>query len=166
MDSEDMNAHMEDMIDSDKDDTNDDSETDSGSGSDGEESSGQYRFMPLLAIILISANYIDIDEEECDRRKDEYMIEMTDLEKQFLALKDQLYIERLSQVERKLEEVKAGKAQEYLQPLEELQDNMRIRTEVAGIMRQMKLDNIKCQYDAEMLANQQNFEVSHHHLYC
>ena len=41
MDSEDLNAHMDDMIDSEKDDTNDDSETDSGSGSDGEESSGQ-----------------------------------------------------------------------------------------------------------------------------
>lgn len=45
LDSEDMNTHMEDIIDSDKDDTNDDSETDSGSASDGEESSGQFRFL-------------------------------------------------------------------------------------------------------------------------
>ena len=112
-----------------------------------------------LPYIRSSFDSPDIDEEECDRRKDEFMIEMTDLEKQFLALKDQLYIERLSQVERKLEEVKAGRAQEYLQPLEELQENMRIRTEVAGVMSQLKLTNIQCQHDAEMLANQQNLEV-------
>jgi hypothetical protein len=84
---------------------------------------------------------------------------MTDLEKQFLALKDQLYVERISQVERKLEEVRAGRAQEYLQPLEELQDNMRERIEVAGILSELKITNIKCQYDAEMIASKQNFEV-------
>ncbi|CAG2110413.1 unnamed protein product [Medioppia subpectinata] len=139
IDTDHLKDHMDDQIDSDKDDTNDDSETDSQSGSDGEESS-------------------DIDEEECDRRKDEYMVEITDLEKQFLALKDQLYVERLSQVEHKLEEVRAGRAAEYLQPLEELQENMRVRTEVAGIVSQLKLTNIKCQFEAEKLANQQNFE--------
>lgn len=84
---------------------------------------------------------------------------MADLEKQFIAIKDQLYIERLTQVERKLEEVRAGRAVEYLQPLEELQDNMRIRTEVAGILKELKVTNIKCQYDAELLACKQNFEV-------
>ena len=36
------------------------------------------------------------------------------------------------QVNEKLEEVRAGKAIEYLSPLAELQENMRIRTEVAG----------------------------------
>jgi breast cancer metastasis-suppressor 1-like protein len=43
-----------------------------------------------------------------------------------------LYIERFAQVEAKLEEVKAGKALEYLNPLAQLQENMRIRTQVAG----------------------------------
>jgi breast cancer metastasis-suppressor 1-like protein len=84
---------------------------------------------------------------------------MTDLEKQFLALKDQLYVERISQVERKLEEVRAGRAQEYLQPLEELQDNMRERIEVAGILSQLKITNINSQHEAEMIASKQNFEV-------
>jgi len=140
IDTDHLKDHMDsEVLDSEKDDTNDDSETDSQSGSDGDESS-------------------DIDEEECDRRKDEYMIEMTDLEKQFLALKDQLYVERLSQVEHKLEEVRAGRAAEYLQPLDELQENMRVRTEVAAIVSQLKLTNIKCQFEAEMLANEQNFE--------
>lgn len=43
-----------------------------------------------------------------------------------------LYKERLAQVEAKLEEVRAGKAGEYLNPLTELQENMKIRTQVAG----------------------------------
>jgi breast cancer metastasis-suppressor 1-like protein len=117
-------------------------ETDSeslASGSDGEDSS-------------------DLDEEECERRKSLCLHEMMDLEKQFVALKDQLYMERLNQVERKLEEVRAGKATEYLQPLEELQENMRIRTEVAGILRDMKLNNVSCQNEAECLASKQNLE--------
>ena len=71
-----------------------------------------------------------------------------------------MYIERLSQVERKLEEVKAGRAIEYLQPLEELQDNMRIRTEVAGILRELKLSNVRCQHEAELIAAKQLLEVN------
>jgi len=84
--------------------------------------------------------------------------EMSDLEKQFLALKEQLYYERLSQVERKLNEVKAGQAIEYLQPLEELEENMKTRTEVAEILKGLKLQNIECQHDAEGVAAKQSFE--------
>lgn len=43
-----------------------------------------------------------------------------------------LYKERLSQVDAKLQEVIAGKAPEYLEPLAALQENMQIRTKVAG----------------------------------
>lgn len=43
-----------------------------------------------------------------------------------------LYKERMTQVELKLKEVRLGFAAEYQQPLEELQENMRIRGEVAG----------------------------------
>lgn len=43
-----------------------------------------------------------------------------------------LYKERLSQVDVKLQEVMAGCAQEYLEPLANLQENMQIRTKVAG----------------------------------
>lgn len=43
-----------------------------------------------------------------------------------------LYKERLSQVDAKLQEVIAGKAPEYLEPLANLQENMQIRTKVAG----------------------------------
>lgn len=43
-----------------------------------------------------------------------------------------LYKERLSQVDLKLQEVIAGSAPEYLEPLATLQENMQIRTKVAG----------------------------------
>lgn len=43
-----------------------------------------------------------------------------------------LYKERLSQVDLKLQEVMAGNAPEYLEPLATLQENMQIRTKVAG----------------------------------
>jgi breast cancer metastasis-suppressor 1-like protein len=48
------------------------------------------------------------------------------------TLNFRLFRERMQQIEVKLEEVKAGRAQEYLSPLAQLQDNMRIRTQVAG----------------------------------
>lgn len=43
-----------------------------------------------------------------------------------------LYKERLNQVDLKLQEVISGCAQEYLDPLANLQENMQIRTKVAG----------------------------------
>lgn len=48
-----------------------------------------------------------------------------------------LYKERMGQVDHKLEEVRAGRAAEYLNPLSQLQENMRIRTEVAGETRNL-----------------------------
>lgn len=50
----------------------------------------------------------------------------------FFSVLHRLYKERLSQVDIKLQEVMAGCAQEYLEPLANLQENMQIRTKVAG----------------------------------
>lgn len=79
----------------------------------------------------------ELDEEECERRKTECLDDMADLEKQFSDLKEVLYKERMGQVDHKLEEVRAGRAAEYLNPLSQLQENMRIRTEVAGEARNL-----------------------------
>lgn len=117
--------------------SNDDS--DSSSGSEDEDSS-------------------EMDEEDCERRRTECIDDMADLERQFMHLKEKLYFERAHQIEAKLEEVRAGRAPEYLQPLEDLQDNMRIRIEVAGILREMKLKNIRRKYEAEETAALQNFQ--------
>lgn len=50
--------------------------------------------------------------------------------------------------------------QEYLLPLEQLNDNMRVRTEVAGILRQLRLENIQHKYESEEQAAKQHYEVS------
>ncbi|XP_059374588.1 breast cancer metastasis-suppressor 1-like protein-A [Carassius carassius] len=100
----------------------------------------------------------EMDDEDCERRRMECLDEMTNLEKQFTDLKDQLYKERLSQVDAKLQEVMSGKAQEYLEPLANLQENMQIRTKVAGIYRELCLESVKNKYDCETQAAFQHWE--------
>uniref|UniRef100_A0A1B6EKX5 Breast cancer metastasis-suppressor 1-like protein-A n=1 Tax=Cuerna arida TaxID=1464854 RepID=A0A1B6EKX5_9HEMI len=99
----------------------------------------------------------EMDEAECERRRTECMDNLADLERQFSILKEQLYKERLTQVETKLNEVRMGRAQEYLVPLDELQENCSIRIEVAGYLRQYRLTNIRNNFEAEEQAANQNF---------
>ncbi|XP_028637845.1 breast cancer metastasis-suppressor 1-like protein [Grammomys surdaster] len=103
----------------------------------------------------------EMDDEDCERRRMECLDEMSNLEKQFTDLKDQLYKERLSQVDAKLQEVIAGKAPEYLEPLATLQENMQIRTKVAGIYRELCLESVKNKYECEIQASRQHCEVRH-----
>lgn len=70
-----------------------------------------------------------------------------------------MYQERITQVDAKLGEVKLGRAHEYLQPLEQLQENMRIRTEVAGILRNYRMANVRNKFQAEEAAAMQNYQV-------
>lgn len=100
----------------------------------------------------------ELDEEECDQRRNHCLDEMADLEKQFTDIKEQLYKERISQIEQKLIELKAGRAPEYLNPLAELQENMRISTEVAGILREYMMQNIQRKFESEEIAAKQNME--------
>lgn len=118
--------------------SNDDSESSTPSGSDDDSS--------------------EVDEEDCERRRNECIDDMADLERQFLHLREQLYNERHMQVTVKLEEVKAGIAVEYVQPLEELKDTMEVRMEVAKILKELKIKNIQNKADAEQQASRQNFE--------
>ncbi|XP_054572529.1 breast cancer metastasis-suppressor 1-like protein isoform X4 [Eptesicus fuscus] len=103
----------------------------------------------------------EMDDEDCERRRMECLDEMSNLEKQFTDLKDQLYKERLSQVDAKLQEVIAGKAPEYLEPLATLQENMQIRTKVAGIYRELCLESVKNKYECEIQASRQHCEITH-----
>ncbi|KAF3844469.1 hypothetical protein F7725_007632 [Dissostichus mawsoni] len=100
----------------------------------------------------------EMDEEDCERRRTECLDEMTNLEKQFTDLKDQLYHERLSQVNSKLTEVEAGRAAEYLEPLAVLLENMQVRTKVAGIYRELCLESVKNKYECEIQAACQHWE--------
>lgn len=69
-----------------------------------------------------------------------------------------LYRERITQVDTKLGEVRVGKSEEYLIPLERLKENMKTKTEVAGILKQYRLQNIQNKFLAEEQAALQNFE--------
>jgi len=55
--------------------------------------------------------------------------------------------------------------QEYLQPLEDLQFNMKNRMEVGAVLRELRLSNIQCKFEAEQLATEQNFQVRSKALY-
>nr|XP_033810321.1 breast cancer metastasis-suppressor 1 isoform X2 [Geotrypetes seraphini] len=100
----------------------------------------------------------EMDEQDCEQRRIECLDEMSDLEKQFSELKEKLFKERLSQVKAKLEEVATGKATEYIDPLAVLQNNMKIRIEVAGIYRGFCMEVIKNRNDCELQGAKQHLE--------
>jgi len=99
----------------------------------------------------------DMDVEECEKKREEFIDDLSELEGQFAILREQLYRERISQIETKLEEVKCGRALEYLQPLEELQENMRVQLEVGQILRTLRQENIQIKFEAEGEAANQNY---------
>lgn len=70
-----------------------------------------------------------------------------------------LYKEKMAQVETDFIELRLGTAKHYREPLQELQDQMKSRLEVASVLRQFKLTNLKHKYEAEEQAIRQNFEV-------
>ncbi|KAK6323007.1 hypothetical protein J4Q44_G00053460 [Coregonus suidteri] len=100
----------------------------------------------------------EMDDEDCERRRGECIDEMSDLEKQFLELKDKLFHERLNQVKVKLDEVLTGKAGEYREPLATLQHNMTLRTQVAGVYRELCLQVVKHKYECELQGARQHLE--------
>ena len=73
--------------------------------------------------------------DECDARRDECVTVMSDIERQFSGLKEQLYRERHEQIELKLSQVRAGRSSEYVGPLQKLEENMQIRRQVAGVLK-------------------------------
>ncbi|XP_026856355.2 breast cancer metastasis-suppressor 1 [Electrophorus electricus] len=100
----------------------------------------------------------EMDNEDCERRRLECLDEMSDLEKQFLELKDKLFRERLEQVKGKLDEVLMGKAGEFREPLALLQHNMQLRTQVAGVYRELCLQVIKHKHECEIQGAKQHLE--------
>ncbi|XP_028330906.1 breast cancer metastasis-suppressor 1 [Gouania willdenowi] len=100
----------------------------------------------------------EMDDEDCERRRGECLDEMSDLEKQFQELKEKLFRERLNQVKVKLDEVLTGKAAEYREPLAALQNSMQIRTQVAGIYRELCLQVIRHKHECEVQGAKQHLE--------
>lgn len=83
-----------------------------------------------------------------------------DLEQQFTILREQLYQERIKQIDSNLAEVRNGRSQEYLEPLKQLNDNMQNRIEVAGVLKRLRLENINHKFLAEEQGANQHFEVN------
>ncbi|XP_055795125.1 breast cancer metastasis-suppressor 1 homolog [Salvelinus fontinalis] len=100
----------------------------------------------------------EMDDEDCERRRGECLDKMSDLEKQFLELKDKLFRERLNQVKVKLEEVLTGKTGEYRDPLARLQHNMMLGTQVAGVYRELCLQVVKHRYECDLQGARQHLE--------
>uniref|UniRef100_A0A8C2A8Z1 BRMS1 transcriptional repressor and anoikis regulator n=1 Tax=Cyprinus carpio TaxID=7962 RepID=A0A8C2A8Z1_CYPCA len=102
----------------------------------------------------------EMDDEDCERRRLQCLDEMSDLEKQFLQLKDKLFQERLNQVKMKLDEVLTGKAGEYREPLATLQQNLQQRTQVAGVYRELCLQVVRHKHECEVQGASQHLEVT------
>lgn len=100
----------------------------------------------------------EMDDEDCERRRLQCLDEMSDLEKQFLELKDKLFQERLNQVKMKLDEVLTGKAGEYREPLATLQQNLQQRTQVAGVYRELCLQVVRHKHECEVQGARQHLE--------
>lgn len=63
-------------------------------------------------------------------------------------------------METQLSEVRGGRSQEYLGPLQSLLDTMNSRKEVADILKRYRLENIRNKYECEKQAAGQHFEVN------
>ncbi|KAI4808361.1 hypothetical protein KUCAC02_000425 [Chaenocephalus aceratus] len=100
----------------------------------------------------------EMDDEDCERRRGECLDEMMDLEKQFQELKEKLFRERQNQIKVKLDEVLTGKAGEYREPLVALQESMQIRTQVAGVYRELCLQVIQHKNECELQGAKQHLE--------
>ncbi|XP_016307276.1 breast cancer metastasis-suppressor 1 homolog isoform X1 [Sinocyclocheilus anshuiensis] len=100
----------------------------------------------------------EMDDEDYERRRLQCLDEMSDLEKQFLELKDKLFQERLNQVKMKLDEVMTRKAGEYREPLATLQQNLQQRTQVAGVYRELCLQVVRHKHECEVQGARQHLE--------
>ncbi|KAL7645062.1 UNVERIFIED_CONTAM: hypothetical protein RMT77_003440 [Armadillidium vulgare] len=100
----------------------------------------------------------ELDEEECERRRGEFLSDLNELESQFSQLREQLYQERITQVQAKLEEVREETAPEYLGPLAELKEALKIRLEVTDILRDLRNQNVCSKHEAEVFASKQNYQ--------
>lgn len=100
----------------------------------------------------------EMSEGECERRRSDCLDNLTNLEKQFVILKEQLYKEKMNQVDQQLQDIRGGRSQEYLAPLQRLADNMNSRKEVAEILKNFRMDNIRHKFESELQAARQHFE--------
>ncbi|ENN74198.1 hypothetical protein YQE_09171, partial [Dendroctonus ponderosae] len=100
----------------------------------------------------------DMDIEECENRRKELGKDIQELEIQFNILRERIYTERIEQVKKQIAELQAGTSSQYVTQLNLLEEEKRSRIEVAGVLRDVRMDTLKNQYEAEITAALQNFE--------
>lgn len=105
-----------------------------------------------------------LDEEEAELRRTRYVGDMTDLEKQFSDLKEQLYKERIAQIEEQLGEVNHSETREYTGPLKQLEEECKNRLEVAGHLKHYRTINLENKLQCELQAAEQHFQNEEHNL--
>lgn len=97
-----------------------------------------------------------MDEAEAEERRAQYLTDMGELENQFSDLKEQLYKERIEQIEKQLEQVTHNEANEYTGPLKRLEDNHHIRIDVCTNLKKYRTINLENSFNCELqLINQQ-----------
>jgi len=99
-----------------------------------------------------------LDEGETEECRQKYVIDMSHLEKQFAKLKEQLYKERITQIENQLDKVHQMEAKEYTGPLKQLEEDYKIRYEVAGHLKHYRMINVENHLQCELQSAEQHFK--------
>lgn len=84
---------------------------------------------------------------------------MSHLEEQYNLVRKLCLSYRNFKIEQQLKQIYEETADEYLQPLEELNENRNLRIRNAQHIKEFRTANLNTFYDAECLANEQNFKV-------
>ncbi|CAA9995159.1 unnamed protein product [Nesidiocoris tenuis] len=99
-----------------------------------------------------------LDAQEYRKRRNELIDRLTSLETQYAILKEQLYTEKIHHTNALLERLQSGTAEEFKKPLEELRQNMTNRIQVAGALKNFRIEAINNRHTAEKLACEQNLQ--------
>ena len=70
-----------------------------------------------------------------------------------------LYFERIGQVEQRLVDVHHGGSPDYLMPLADLEKSIKMRAHIAGVLRELRLNNINNKHESESKGALENHEV-------
>jgi len=100
----------------------------------------------------------DMDADECEKQREGCRETLTDLEKQFMYMREVWYRERIENADLTLAGIQSGTAREYLNPLERLQRNMAVRIKYAQSLRDFQLQSLQHKIEGEAIAARQNLE--------
>ncbi|XP_014214720.1 breast cancer metastasis-suppressor 1-like protein [Copidosoma floridanum] len=107
----------------------------------------------------------EMDEEECHKRRRECVMNLEDIEEQFRLLRDRIYFEKITQVDRNLAELNREECKEYLKQVQKLKEIMQTKEQVAEVLKRFRLQNVNNLFESEELAAAQNLQSEKRLLY-